>query len=358
MNRVSARISRSLIDISRIVDQLEPVLGKKAPVMATIPLKTSQGKVAGQQTYRGVPFPSVIQCNEDADLDRTLAWVRHERTVISDRMQESGAILFRGFPLRGVDDFHAFVVAFDMPNFAYDDCLSNAVRVNWTDRVFSANEAPPDVTIYLHHEMAQTPIFPSKLFFYCQKAAEEGGATPLCRSDVLLEQLQQECPQFLQDCREKGLKYNNVMPAENDPKSGMGRSWKSTLTAETREEAEARLSRLDYRWEWLDNDCLSVTTPVLPAVRDLGNSSSFFNQLIAAFRGWKDSRNDPSKAIRHGDDSALDIVSLMRAVEIADELTFDVPWQAGDVALLDNYRVMHGRRFFVGTRKVLASLVE
>ena len=39
------------------------------------------------------------------------------------------------------------------------------------------------------------------------------------------------------------------------------------------------------------------------------------------------------------------------------DLTFDVPWQAGDLALVDNYVAMHGRRSFTGTRKVMASLV-
>ena len=46
-----------------------------------------------------------------------------------------------------------------------------------------------------------------------------------------------------------------------------------------------------------------------------------------------------------------------RVAAIAEELTFDVPWQKGDVALIDNRVVMHGRRTFSGTRKVLASLV-
>ena len=118
------------------------------------------------------------------------------------------------------------------------------MRVNYTPRVFSANEAPPEVTIYLHHEMAQTPIYPSKLFFFCQKAAEQGGQTPICRSDALCEKMAASCPRFLQACEERGLKYSNVMPSENDFASGMGRSWRSTLRAEEPAEAERRLRRI------------------------------------------------------------------------------------------------------------------
>ena len=45
------------------------------------------------------------------------------------------------------------------------------------------------------------------------------------------------------------------------------------------------------------------------------------------------------------------------AIDLADDLSFDLALQTGDVALIDNYLVMHGRRPFVGERRVLASLV-
>ena len=213
----------------------------------------------------------------------------------------------------GAEDFDRFVAAFDLPNFPYEDSLSNAVRVIKTPRVFTANEAPPTVTIFLHHEMAQTPIYPSKLFFFCEQPAETGGATPLCRSDVLWERLRAECPAFARDCEAKGLKYSNVMPSQNDPTSGMGRSWQSTLRASTPEQAEDRLKALGYSWTWLADGCLRATTPVLPAVRTLPDGrTSFFNQLIAAFQGWKDERNDPSKAITFGDGTPLDREAVER----------------------------------------------
>lgn len=313
----------------------------------------------GQTEYDGRAFPLALACESpEVDLDATVDWVRNRRDWLDAKAIEHGAILFRGFPLETPEDFDAFIAAFDYPNFAYADSLSNAVRVVRTERVFSANEAPPSVTIFFHHEMAQTPVYPSKLLFFCERAAAEGGATPLCRSDVLLERLRERCPQFVADCEAKGLKYSNVMPAADDPGSGMGRSWQSTLRAERPEQAEARLRELGYSWEWLPDQCLRATTPVLPAVREIApGRKSFFNQLIAAFKGWKDDRNDPSKAITFGDGAPLDAEAVQIAADLADELAFDVPWQPGDVALVDNFITMHGRRSFAGTRKVWASLV-
>lgn len=314
--------------------------------------------VEGQQRYDGRPFPLVLACGRPATLAEVTSWVAGNRARLCDDAALHGAILFRGFPLSTAEDFDRFITAFDLPNFPYEESLSNAVRVIRTPRVFTANEAPPAVTIFLHHEMAQTPIYPSKLFFFCEQPAESGGATPLCRSDVLWERLRAARPEFALACESKGLKYSNVMPSQNDPSSGMGRGWQSTLRASTREEAEKRLASLGYSWTWLEDGCLRATTPVLPAVRDLGDGrQSFFNQLIAAFQGWKDERNDPAKAVTFGDGTPLDREAVDVATRLGEELSFDVPWQRGDVALVDNYVTMHGRRTFTGTRKVLASLV-
>lgn len=298
--------------------------------------------------------PAVYEC-EAATVHEDVV---RDRDAIEKLLSQNGAVLFENTGASSAEDFEAFVRAFNFPNFTYAESLSNAVRVNLTERVFTANEAPSSVRIHLHHEMAQTPVYPSRLFFFCLVAPESGGQTPLCRSDVLLDRLREAEPEFVRDCEEKGLKYSNVMPASDDASSGMGRSWQSTLSAEVRRDAEARLAALGYSWEWQEDGSLRATTPVLPAVRDLGDGrSSFFNQLIAASQGWKDSRNDPSRAITHGDGSPLDTNAVATAVMIADEITFDLAWSVGHVALVDNYATMHARRPFTGNRRVLASLV-
>ncbi len=322
-------------------------------------MQVSELNVDGLRTDDGsATFPLVLNSNQTVSLHETAAWLTENSESLNRKAFEHGAILFRGFPLVTAQDFDAFVAAFNLPNFTYEDSLSNAVRTNRTPRVFTANEAPADVSIFLHHEMAQTPIYPSKLFFFCEQTAEQGGATPICRSDVLFGRLTKELPNFATDCVKKGLLYSHIMPAADDAASGMGRSWQSTWKATTPEQAEARMTSLGYTWQWQNNGCLKVTTPRLQAVRDLGDGrTSFFNQLIAAFRGWKDTRNDPSKSITFGDGTALDKATMQRVIDMAEEITFNIPWQTGDVALVDNYVAMHGRRTFQGTRKVLASLV-
>ena len=311
-----------------------------------------------QQYYPQSVFPLVCSAQQIGNQASIAEWIAEHRDRIEDQLALTGAILFRGFGVTDDSDFDDFIRAFDWPNFTYAESLSNAVRRNRSELVFTANEAPPHVSIFLHHEMAQTPVYPSKLLFFCQQAAEQGGATPICRSDILLHKLREQLPEFVTDCENKGVRYSQTMPLEEDLASGQGRSWQSTLSAESREQAEKKLEHLDYDWQWQQDGSLSVTTPVLPAVRQLHDGRSvFFNQLIAAFRGWKDARNHGEKSICFGDGSAIDSEHMAQAIALADELTFDIPWQSGDVAVLDNFLVMHGRRPFQGQRIVLASLV-
>ena len=304
--------------------------------------------------------PAAWQAESDSvSIESAHAWASSKRSELIDQARVHGAVLFRGLPVTEPEHFDAFLSAFDLANFPYEDSLSNAVRVNFTPRVFSANEAPSDVRIYLHHEMAQTPIYPEKLFFCCLQAAESGGATPICRSDWLVDRIREELPEFYSDCKSKGLRYSNVMPNDDDPDSGMGRSWRSTLRSDTVEAAEERLRSMAYDWTWLEGDCLRATTPVLPAIKTLPDGrETFFNQLIAAFCGWSDERNDPSNAITFGDGTRLPRDTVLRVGELAEEVTYDLAWQDGDIAMVDNQVVMHGRRTFTGKRRVLASLAE
>ena len=303
-------------------------------------------------------FPFVIPAEPAVhSISEAIGWVSEKRDFLLDATSQQGATLLRGLPLNSGEDFDAIVGAFQLPSFPYEQSLSNAVRINVTDRVFTANEAPPEIEILLHHEMAQTPIYPSKLFFFCENPPDEGGATPLCRSDSLLERLRDDEPQFVADCKNKGIRYRNIIPAEADAQSGQGRSWKSTFRVGSREEAEQRLNELGYTWQWMQDGSLTAITPRLPAIKNVSGRETFFNQLIAA-TGWNDARNDPREAITFGDGTRLDWNCLSGAVAIAEELTIDLQWQKGDVAVIDNFLVMHGRRPFSGPRRILASMVE
>lgn len=312
-----------------------------------------------QLDYDGVRFPAII--NAAVTRESLMGWVDANHAVLERLLAMTGAVLFRGFPIDDVQGFDRFSHAFGYASFTYEASLSNAVRVNHTKRVFSANEAPGEVEIFLHHEMAQTPVYPSTLFFYCQSAAETGGATPLCRSDKLYQRLSAVAPDWARRFEEVGVTYTTVMPPQNDPASGQGRSWQSTLGVDSVAAAEAKLRSLKYRWTWRDTGELVAVTPPLPAVRQLADGSkAFFNQLVAAYLGWKGVKDDPSVALEMGDGTLVPKQILDLIGREAYRNVFDLLWQDGDVAMIDNLRVMHGRRPYGGNRprRLLVSMAR
>lgn len=129
------------------------------------------------------------------------------------------------------------------------------------------------------------------------------------------------------------------------------------------EEAEEALRKLGSTWEWCANDDLRTISATLPAIRldtGIGRSEqkTFFNSIIAAYTGWNDSRNVGREAVVLADGRALDERFMTDVVDLMEQCAVAIPWEQGDLLLLDNRTAMHSRRPFTGPRRILASLVR
>ena len=291
----------------------------------------------------------------------TKNWVNENKGFIESQLEEYGAVLFSGLPIESAEDFDLFVSSFNYNTFTYEGSLSNAVRINRTNKVFTANEAPKEIEIFLHHEMAQTPIYPKNIFFFCKSASLNGGQTPLCRSDDLYAAILKEDAGLLTKFQENGVIYNSVMSNGDELISGQGRSWQKTLGVISKDEAEIRLNDLGYSWNWIEGDNLSVTTKTFEAIKELKDGSkSFFNQVLAASLGWKKNSEDDLLPVKFGNGDEIPEASIQMISELAKSLTLLRHWKDNDILLIDNYRVMHGRKPFSGekAREVLVSLTN
>jgi len=307
-------------------------------------------------------FLQVVENDSNlGNMSSTQNWLKENKNSIESQLEEYGAILFKDLPIETADEFDKFVSTFNYDTFTYEESLSNAVRINKTSKVFTANEAPREVEIFLHHEMAQTPSYPKNIFFFCKSASESGGETPLCRSDQLYEALLREDKTLVESFEKFGVIYNSIMSNGDELISGQGRSWQKTLGVSSKNGAEAKLSKLGYSWNWIEGDNLSVTTKTLQATKELGNGKkSFFNQVIAASLGWKKNSKNQIAPVRFGNGEEIKQSYIELVSELAKSMTFLRSWQDRDILLVDNYRVMHGRKPFSGNKKreVLVSLTS
>jgi len=288
---------------------------------------------------------------------------------LKKKLRLHGGILFQGFPLDSASDFDSFVKSFvGWKELSYSESLSIAVRTHITGRVCTTNDGKNGGLMF-HHEMAQTPIWPSKIIFYCQNPASEGGETGITSSNLVFQALQSIFPEFIDKCQKLGAKYTMYLGPDQDTSKGAGRSWKSLWGVSTKQEAEEKMKKFGYTWQWMEEDVLKCTTPVLKTIHTVPGTEQyvFFNQLIAQMQNakeWKhragggqDSPLNLDQFMTFGDGSSIEIPPLEYAHKISNRNAIEIKWRKGDVAVLDNYLVMHARRPFEGPRQVYASLV-
>lgn len=231
---------------------------------------------------------------------------------------------------------------------------------------FTADESPPERVIPFHHELAQTPVWPSRLFFFCvHPATVSGGETPLALSTRVHAQLAAAYPAFVQQLTERGVSYRRVMSEWDRSASAIGRGWRATLNVESPEAAEAALAAKGYTWEWLGNGqpghglLLREVSPPLPATLPVGGGAvAFFNQIFAAHTGWTDEYNRPADCVRDGAGGSLDAKAMAAVGRVLEDCAARIAWTPGDVMYIDNRLAYHARGTFKGLRRVLASLAK
>ncbi|KAK6125138.1 hypothetical protein DH2020_041104 [Rehmannia glutinosa] len=320
----------------------------------------AETKIPHQKNYGGVDFPAVLSPAAVVSHNPSVltAAVKDQKPWLDSLLHRHGAILFRGFDSSATaSDFNDVVEAFGYDELPYVG--GAAPRTNVVGRVFTANESPPDQKIPFHHEMAQVPEYPSKLFFFCELEPASSGETPIVLSHVVYERMKETYPDFVEKLEKHGLIYTRVLGEEDDPSSPIGRGWKSTFLTKDKIVAEERAAKLNMKLEWTKDGVKTIMGPI-PAIKydETRQRKIWFNSMVAAYTGWKDARNDPEKAVTFGDGNPLPGHIIYDCLKILEEESIAIPWQKGDVLLIDNLAVLHARRPFAPPRRILASLCK
>ncbi|KAF8400947.1 hypothetical protein HHK36_014250 [Tetracentron sinense] len=314
-------------------------------------------RIPHQKSKDGFLFPTVISPNSAVGFDLSLLAesIREQKPWLEALLRSSGAILLRDFPVKTASDFNEVVEAFGYEEFPYVG--GSAPRTNVVGRVFTSNESPPDQKIQFHHEMSRVPEFPSKLFFFCEVAPQSGGETPIVLSHLVYERMKERFPEFVERLEEHGLIYTRILKTEDDLSSPIGRGWKSTFFTQDKSTAEERAARLGMKLEWMEDGVRTVMGP-LPAIKfdKMRGRKIWFNSVVPSYTIQNDTLNDPEKTTTFGDGTPLPSNIINECRKILDEECVAIPWQKGDVLLLDNLAVLHSRRPSNPPRRILASL--
>lgn len=310
------------------------------------------------KVVNGRPFPLTLgPASDHKSADSLSRWVESNRDEVVKVCMEYGAIMFRGFAAPDATAFAKVVKSLHLENMPYVG--GAAVRRDVVgDFIFTANESPPSEPIPFHHEMAQVPNPPKYVMFYCETPPQKGGETPLILSNQVYNFFKETYPVVCQKVETLGVRYVRTMPEEDDVSSAIGRSWKNTFIVNTKEECEAKMREIGTEWDWLPNGDLRTVTAIVPGVRSdpRQQSKMFFNSIVAAYTGWIDSRNDPTKSVLYGNNELIDGEALLGVAEFMKRERSIVPWQQGDMVIIDNTCALHSRNTYEGARRVLASV--
>jgi alpha-ketoglutarate-dependent taurine dioxygenase len=289
--------------------------------------------------------------NVDACLPQLRERVARARTTY-------GGVLLRGFDALGAAGFDRLVTSFGQPLLTYE--FGSTPRSKVEKGVYSSTEYPADQWIDQHNEQSYTLNWPASIWFYCDIAAEQGGATPVADSRLVYERLD---PALRRHFAERQVMY------VRNYGNGLDLPWEQVFGTGERDQVEqyCRANRIDY--EWLDDGEALRTRQVCQSElrHPVTGETVWFNQahlfhvsnLPPAVREALLEVVDDDRLPRNtffGDGTSIDAAMLDEIRAVYRETTLSFAWQAADTLILDNLLMSHGRAPFAGKRRVLVAM--
>lgn len=300
-------------------------------------------------------LPLVIQSGRDAiDMGSSYA----TQSWVTERLLEHGAVLFRGLSVQSVHEFNAFAEWTIGAPLRYDEASSPRTHVE--DNVYTSTDYPRQYSIFLHNELSYASRWPMKLAFFCETPAPVGGETPIADTRAITRSIDRGVRSRF---AEKDVLYMRNLGG------GLGLHWTTVFSTSDRSEVEQRCRDAKIRFEW-KGDVLR-TWQIRPALRrhpltgeDLWfNHATFFHvttlepdirEVLITSLGPDGVPNNTF----YGDGTSIedDVLDHLRSVYLGHMRMFQ--WHKGDIMLLDNMLVSHGRAAYDGARKILVAMAE
>lgn len=304
----------------------------------------------------GGDLPLLIQSGMDeVDL---VEWARNNKDLIQTKLLQHASILFRGFPIESIPDFEHFASAICPELFGeYGDLPREGV----SGKVYGSTPYPSDQAILFHNESSHMNRWPLKIWFFCLKAAAEGGETPIVDCRKIYQLLD---PAIRDEFAKRKLLYvRNYV-------EGVDVSWQEFFRTEDKTQVEVTCKQSGVNYEWREGNVLR-TSKLREAIANhpITGVPVFFNQiqlhhistlepkvrgaLLSMFK-----EEDLPRNVYFGDGAPIEDSVVDNIRNLYEKSAVRFSWKQGDILMLDNMLAAHGRSPFVGERKIVVTMGE
>lgn len=279
-----------------------------------------------------------------------------EPALVMDLLAEHGAVLISGYSLTAETfvEFSDQCCATYLTNrggafgFAVDRATKGAGGT-----LMSATGNNQGFFLPLHSEMCYQKHWPDTVWFFCSRPPHTGGQTTFADGREMFRELSARSRELLQSRR---LKYVRRVGSKDWP------LWFQTPDAQL---LEAFCRERDLSLTTLADESirLDYVTSALTMTKD--GVPAFVNMMQLVWRSehlWRAGaiRSDLKEApfvVRFEDDTEIPRWLIVDIERVSSRVTFDLAWRSGDAIVVDNRRVMHGRRETSDTdREILVRL--
>jgi alpha-ketoglutarate-dependent taurine dioxygenase len=321
-------------------------------------VEISQENLVKAELFQPEQFlPLVIQPAVDGV--NLITWAANNREQIETWLLQHGGILFRNFDVRAVAEFEQFIQA--ISGGLLDYSYRSTPRSWVSGKIYTSTEYPPTQSIPLHNEMAYSLNWPMKICFFCVKAAEQGGETPIADSRKIFQRLD---PKIKDKFMQKKVLYVRNYGDKVDL------TWQNVFQTTSKSDVENYCRQAGIEYEWKDparlrtrQVCQAVATHPKTGETVWFNQAHLFHvsslnpevrqSLISTFK-----EDDLPRNAYYGDGSTIEDSVLDEIRDLYQQEAIIFSWKEGDILMLDNMLAAHGRLPFVGSRKVVVGMAE
>jgi surfactin synthase thioesterase subunit len=274
--------------------------------------------------------------------------------AIAEKLDRDGMVHLKGLGIGGAEEFAGLLERMGYRLLPYE--LGNSPRSHVGGHVYTSSEYSAALPISPHCELSYTLTPPGLIAFCCIDPAPSGGETILVRMDEVIDELPDALVGRFAD---EGIIYEQRMTR----RPSLGRTWPATFGTDDPGEVERLLLERGVTFEWRQRHEVLLVWHLGPGVvrEQDGRPPIWFNQ---ADQWHRSTLPEEVRAVaehlphdcRFGRGGAIDAEDIATIRAALDRNSKDLALRAGDVLLLDNIRVGHGRRPFEGQRDMLVAL--